>query len=151
MDTYSIEKECINSKDAYSLINELSETLQNITGDSGRKSFDISDLDNPRSLFVVARNVVGEAIGCGALRPYCENIAEIKRIYARYKSKGIGTQIISYLEEQAKTLGYSRIWLETRIINKKAVTFYEKSGYYRIENYGKYINNDEAICFEKIL
>lgn len=151
MDHYLITEESIKSEDAYRLINELSDALQDITGDSGRNSFDISDLDNPRALFVIARDVTGEAVGCGAFRPFREDIAEVKRMYARHKVKGIGTQILSYLEERAKAFGYSRIWLETRIINIKAVTFYENRGYHKIDNYGKYIDNDKAICFEKII
>lgn len=151
MDQYYITEENIKSEEAYRLINELSDALQDITGDSGRNSFNINDLDNPRALFVIARDVTGEALGCGAFKPFREDIAEVKRMYARHKAKGIGTQIISYLEERAKEFGYSRIWLETRVINKNAVTFYKNRGYHRIDNYGKYIGNDKAVCFEKIL
>ena len=141
---YSISEESINSEDAYKLIGELSEILKDITGDSGNQSFDFNDMLNPRAIFVIARNNLGEAVGCGAIRQFNENIAEVK-------GEGIGTEILTYLEKKANSLGYQRIWLETRIINVKAVNFYEKRGYHRVHNYGKYANNDKAICFEKIL
>jgi ribosomal protein S18 acetylase RimI-like enzyme len=48
-------------------------------------------------------------------------------------------------------MGYSKLWLETRIINERAVEFYKKRGYHQISNYGKYVENEKAICFEKIL
>jgi ribosomal protein S18 acetylase RimI-like enzyme len=48
-------------------------------------------------------------------------------------------------------MGYSELWLETRLINHKAVRFYEKNGYVRIENYGPYIGRKEAVCFSKAL
>lgn len=46
-------------------------------------------------------------------------------------------------------INYSKVILETRVINKNAVNFYKKNQYKVIKNYGKYTNNDEAICFEK--
>lgn len=138
-----------NTQDAIDLMEELSRSLELITGDSGKSSFNSNDVCIPRSLFVVAYNECGEAIGCGALRPINEKVAEVKRMFAKNKSIGVGSEILRYLEKQAQKLGYSSLWLETRLINKRAVTFYEKRGYYRIPNYGKYVNKPEAVCFEK--
>jgi GNAT superfamily N-acetyltransferase len=146
----TIEREDIVSKEAIDLIDELSMELSNITGNSGRGSFDNSDINNPRSLFVIAKEN-GIAVGCGAFRELSNDTAEIKRMYTRIKSCGIGKRILSYLEEQAKELGYKRIVLETRKCNKNAVNFYLKNGYYEIYNYGKYVDMIEAICFEKLL
>lgn len=129
----------------------LSDTLQSITGDSGKNSFDVTDVTVPRSLFVIARNQQGEPVGCGAIRPIDTNTAELKRMYAKSKSNGVGTAILSYLEEQSWSLGYSQIWLETRLVNQKAVSFYENKGYTRISNYGKYLNREECVCFGKYL
>lgn len=135
--------------DALLLIDELSQNLKSITGNSGKNSFNLNDVCIPRSLFVVAYNENGEGIGCGGLRPINENIAEVKRMFAKAKGIGVGTEILHYLEIKAQKFGYSTLWLETRLINKRAVLFYEKKGYHRISNYGKYINNPKAVCFEK--
>lgn len=140
-----------HTKDAIYLIEELSKTLELITGDSGKGSFDSKDVSVPRSLFVIAYNDNEEAIGCGAIRPMTEVIAEVKRMFAKTKTAGVGSEILYYLELQAQKLGYTALRLETRLINKRAVAFYEKRGYYRIPNYGKYIGMPEAVCFEKIL
>lgn len=140
-----------NESDAVLLMEELSETLEKITGASGKNSFNSEDVCVPRSLFVIAYDEKDEPIGCGAIRPIDENIAEVKRMYAKAKAKGVGTKILLYLEMQAKKLGYSGIWLETRLINEEAVSFYKKKGYCKIPNYGKYSGNTEAICFEKKL
>ena len=147
----TITKEEPSCLDAINLMDELSECLQSITGDSGRSSFNPQDVSVSRSMFVIARNDAGEAIGCGAIRPINENIAEIKRMYTRVKGIGVGTEILSYLERQAQNYGYSTIWLETRLVNQGAVCFYESKGYHRIPNYGKYINSTKAVCFEKKL
>lgn len=143
-----IVKAEINSSEALELMDELSDELQAITGNSGRRSFDDTDMKSPRSIFVIAKenNV---AIGCGAFREISDDTAEIKRMFARKKSVGVGGKILAYLEEQAKEFGYSRIVLETRKCNEKAVYFYRKHGYRVIKNYGKYEEMPEAICFEK--
>lgn len=151
MNHITISAESPYSADAAQLMNELSDKLQAITGDSGRASFNIEQMNDPGSIFVITRNDAGEAVGCGAIRPMNGSIAEVKRMYAKYQSQGIGTAILSYLEEQAIKLGYSTIWLETRAINEQAVRFYERNGYHRIMNYGKYAGNQEAVCFEKTL
>lgn len=137
--------------DALSLMDELSQTLKAITGDSGKSSFNSNDVCVPRATFIIVYDENGDAVGCGAIRPINDNIAEMKRVYSKVKGMGIGTKILGYLEEKAKTLGYSSIWLETRLINERAVNFYDGSGYHRINNYGKYANNAAAVCFEKKL
>jgi GNAT superfamily N-acetyltransferase len=148
---YIIEKENINSKDANELIEELSDELYRMTGSNGRGSFDNSDIDNPRAIFVIAREDNGMAVGCGAFREVTGEIAELKRMYVRRKSHGIGSKILAHLEDCAIEYGYNRVVLETRKCNTKAVNFYTKNGYQVINNYGKYIDRPEAICFEKIL
>ncbi|MDD7793653.1 GNAT family N-acetyltransferase [Clostridium sp. 'White wine YQ'] len=137
--------------DAIKLMDELSESLENITGASGKNSFDPNDVLVPRSLFVIAYDDSGQAIGCGAFRPISENTAEVKRMFAKVKGLGIGTIILKHLELEAKNMGYDSLLLETRVINKAAVNFYRKNNYIPIENYGKYTNNPEAICFQKNL
>jgi len=138
-----------NETEAILLMDELSKNLESITGDSGKSSFNSNDVCVPRSLFVIAYDEDGEAIGCGCIRPINESVAEVKRMFAKIKTMGVGTEILFYLETQARKLGYSALWLETRIINERAVSFYKNRGYYPIPNYGKYVNNPKAICFEK--
>ncbi|MFT8312985.1 MAG: GNAT family N-acetyltransferase [Clostridium sp.] len=140
-----------NTPEAQELMDELSEALEAITGDSGRNSFNTNDVCAPRAIFVIAYDEDGRAIGCGAIRPINDKIAEVKRIYAKTKGIGIGTKILYYLEKQARKLNYSTLWLETRLINQSAVAFYEKRGYHSIRNYGKYVNNPKAVCFEKYI
>lgn len=138
---------------AQQLIDELSDALSLITGDSGRESFDFNDINDPRALFVVAYDEQDNALGCGALRPVSDTIGEVKRMYSKpeRRGKGVGKAILTYLEKQAQAWGYEALWLETRLINHQAVAFYERRGYHRIPNYGKYVSRPEAVCFEKRL
>lgn len=146
-----IKEEDPNTPNAIKLMNELSDALESITGNSGRSSFSTSDICGQRAIFVLAYNENEEAVGCGAIRPIDDKTAEVKRMYAKEKGIGIGTKVLSYLESKAQELGYTALRLETRLINQRAVAFYENRGYYRILNYGKYVNRPEAICFEKRL
>ena len=66
-------------------------------------------------------------------------------------SRGVGSAILEYLEQQARMLGYSQMVLETRKVNHKAVAFYQSKGYAVTDNYGKYVGNDLAVCFLKAL
>ncbi len=137
--------------DAQALMNELSATLAAITGASGRASFEPADVVGDRACFAVARDARGRALGCGALRPMDASVAEIKRMFARVGTAGVGSAVLSFLEVEGARLGYAALRLETRLVNERAVAFYEHRGYVRIANYGKYARNAEAACFEKAI
>ncbi len=149
--TYEISLEDPTSESARKLIDELSQTLAMITGDSGRSSFDPESVLGPQAAFVVARDVDGNALGCGAFRPLQAGIAELKRMYAKPGTKGVGSAILHELEERARQLGYQELWLETRLINSHAVAFYESHSYQQIPNFGPYVGRLEAICLRKRL
>lgn len=148
---YAITSEDPASPDAASLIEALSQALARITGDSGKSSFDPADVRGSRACFVVARTMAGTPVGCGALRPIDGTIAEIKRMYAVPASAGVGSAILADLESRARALGYSRLWLETRLVNRRAVALYEKHDYARIPNFGKYVGRADAVCLAKRL
>ncbi len=148
---YFIETNPKDSPEAKELLEELSMYLMQITGASGQNSFSLEDMEEVRSCFVLAINQDGKAVGCGAIRAISNEIAEVKRVYAREKGKHIGSDILTYLEGKAKSLGFTALWLETRIINEQAVKFYIKNGYVKRDNYGKYAGNKEAVCFEKLI
>lgn len=149
--TYRIAPEDPTSKDAQQLMAELSNVLTDITGASGQASFDVADVQGPRAVFMLARDVEGKPVGCGALRPLSAQIGEVKRMYARAQSRGVGTAILQALENYARKSGYTLLRLETRRVNIQAVEFYLRHGYQPIPNYGKYEGNPAAICFEKHL
>lgn len=147
----SFTQEDPETQDSRTLLEELSTTLQAITTSTGKNSFDPTDVKVPRSIFILARDKEGKPVACGGFRPVDENIAEIKRIYVREKRKGIGRQILNYLETEAKAMNYKSLQLETRVVNKTAVSFYKAAGYHIIDNYGKYAGRRECICFAKDL
>jgi ribosomal protein S18 acetylase RimI-like enzyme len=70
-------------------------------------------------------------------------------MFSKIKGKGVGSEILFHLEKSAIEMGYTKLWVETRLVNEGAVSFYKSRGYSQISNYGKYAGRAEAICFEK--
>jgi GNAT superfamily N-acetyltransferase len=147
----TISNEAADGTDGLALMAELGIVLQAITGSNGSANFDVNDLLVDGARFAVARDADGMAVGCGAFRPFADGVAEIKRMYARPGHRGVGSAILAHLEQEAAALGYAALCLETRLVNQRAVAFYEARQYRRIPNYGKYAGNPLAACFEKQL
>jgi GNAT superfamily N-acetyltransferase len=145
-----VAAEDVTSADAQILIDELSAVLAAAYGSSGRSGFDPSAERD--SVFLVAREG-RHPVGCGALRPLPAHsgVAEIKRMYSRPGTTGVGRAILAALEAEAAKLGYEQIWLETRRANNRAVGFYERAGFVERAPYGRYVGRPEAICMEKKL
>lgn len=105
------------------------------------------------TVFMVAREFSGEAVGCGALRQLDETTGEVKRMYvpAEHRGKGISKEILVALEDHARTLGWTRLVLETGELQPEAIGLYSRSGYQRIPNFGAYADEPTSICFAKDL
>lgn len=134
--------------EAAQLLRELDEALTGITGASGAGGFSAEDVADPRSVLVIAY-VDGKASGCGALRELSESTAEVKKVFARPNRSGVGSAVLKSLEDRAGLMGYTELVLETRKINTTAVAFYRKNGYLPCQNYGKYADRTDAVCFSK--
>lgn len=145
-----IKKVSADCEDARNLCEELSNTLETITGNGGKASFDVNDMKNERSIFAVSY-IDGKPCGCGAVKEISKDCGEVKRVYAKLKGKGIGSAVLLFLESESKKLGYTKLLLETRKVNENAVNFYLKHKYIICDNYGKYKDRDNAVCFSKEL
>lgn len=136
--------------EAAELLGLLSRELAQITGADGTTNFSPVDASHPRAAFVIARSE-GEAVGCGCIRPLTAEVCELKRMYSKYRDRGIGRRVLLALEARARELGYREVWLETRKVNAQAVNFYTRWGYRVRDNFGPYVGRPEAVCFEKVL
>lgn len=137
--------------DAVALMDALTRTLVGITGEGGAGTFDVAEVCGPGGAFVVARSADGEPLGCGAIRPLSNGVAEVKRMYARPGTRGVGSAVLAFLEARARSLGHHALWLETRGVNTAAVAFYTRQGYRLIDNYGRYAGRAECVCLGKNL
>lgn len=140
----------IDSDDGKLLISELNQILIQITGEDGTIHFHKEDTKVENAVFLIAY-LDDIPYGCGALRKISNDTAEIKRIYARKNTIGIGRAIVRRLEERAQKFGYRYLLLETRVQNTHAIQFYESCGYVHCDSYGVYKGKDNAYCFSKSL
>jgi len=149
----TVTREDPGTEAAARLIDELSEALESITGASGRASSDPASLRGEGACFVLARDGTGTPVGCGGFRAFDDapQVVEIKRMYARAGTRGVGAAVLAALEREAIAQGAREAWLETRRVNARAVGFYERQGYVVIPNYGRYAGREDAVCLGKSL
>ncbi|MHA1961013.1 MAG: GNAT family N-acetyltransferase [Candidatus Thorarchaeota archaeon] len=77
------------------------------------------------------------AMGMGGLRKQVDGICEIKRMYIRpeYRGSGYGKILFRKLIEYAKSVGYSRVRLESGIYMETAHHIYRSHGFKECKEY----------------
>jgi GNAT superfamily N-acetyltransferase len=105
------------------------------------------------TVFVVARDPGGRAVGCGGLRFLEPGVAEVKRMYVEPADRGAGaaTAVLRELERRARGAGVTRLVLETGTRQPEAIRFYEREGYRRVPNFGPYAGAPESVCYAREL
>lgn len=90
-------------------------------------------------------------VGCGAIKQYNDEIAEVKRMFVHpdFRGQKIGKLILSELETWANELGFKECILETGWKQTEAVRLYQRSGYEIIPNYDQYIGVENSVCMKK--
>lgn len=106
-------------------------------------------IDKIRHVVVAYENE--KAVGCGAIKEYEENVAEIKRMFVREneRGRGIAKLILTELENWAWELAFSECVLETGVKQPEAIALYIKNGYGIIPNYGQYAGVENSVCMKK--
>jgi GNAT superfamily N-acetyltransferase len=83
-----------------------------------------------KAVFLVARHG-NRIVGCGALVPRPHAAGEIVRmsVASDHRREGIGQTILQALMNQARALGYERVFLETTSTWQEVITFYLHCGF----------------------
>lgn len=102
---------------------------------------------------VVVAYVNEEAVGCGAFKPYADNLVEIKRMFVQPALRGqrIAQQVLTELEAWATELNVSGFVLETGKRQPEAIRLYQRCGYEVIPNYGQYAGVENSVCMQKLI
>jgi putative acetyltransferase len=159
-----IAPEPLTSPVAAALIQALNAELAARYPEPGATHFrlDPNEVAPGAGVFVVAR-VSGRPVGCGALRCLREPalmrelgpaIGELKRMYVApdMRGQGIGRALLSSLEDEARTLGLTRLVLETGTRQSEALALYRKAGFSAIPAYGEYAASPTtSVCLARSL
>ncbi len=102
---------------------------------------------------VILLYVDNKAVSCGAIKGFDKNTMEVKRMYTRVDSRGMGLacEVLKQLEIWTLELGYDACCLETGKRQPEAIKLYKNNGYEIIPNYGQYEGIENSICFKKVL
>jgi GNAT superfamily N-acetyltransferase len=106
------------------------------------------------AVVLVARDAGGEAVGCGALRPLGDGVAEIKRMYVvpAARGRGLSKLVLAGLEVAARDRGWTTLRLETGPRQPEAVALYEGAGYRPIAAFGPYADDaDDSLFYERVI
>ncbi|MEU0945043.1 GNAT family N-acetyltransferase [Streptomyces canus] len=105
-----------------------------------------SELTPPTGQLLVAR-YAGEPAGTAGIRLRPDGSAELTRVYLREELRGKGGAplLVTAAESAARTLGATRLVLETRKDLTEALTLYAKLGYEEIEPYSDDIYADHTL------
>jgi GNAT superfamily N-acetyltransferase len=138
-----------NDPDFRELVKLLDKELAERDGDAHPFYAQYNKIDNIK--YVVVAYLENFPVGCGAIKEYSEDIAEVKRMSVplELRGQGIGLKVLEELELWARELNYSHLILETGKKQPEAIGLYQKSGYTVIPNYGQYAEVENSVCMKK--
>lgn len=136
--------------DALKLVEMYFAELRHRLGSFEAPSLAVLRADGERGVVLVLFNE-DRAVACGSLRLLDKDTAEVKRMFVVPEARGCGhgRKILRALEEWARSLGCSRIMLDTAAPLTEAASMYIREGYVEIERYND--NPYAARWFEKRL
>ncbi len=147
----SIERTTSANSNFVSLVQLLDRDLKYRDGEEHLFHAQYNKIDHIRHVVVAYKNQV--AVGCGAIKHFDDQTAEVKRMFVSpdCRGEGIATKILNELELWARELNYEATVLETGVKYPEAIALYQKHGYIPIPRYGQYEHVLSSRCFKKTL
>jgi GNAT superfamily N-acetyltransferase len=99
----------------------------------------VDELIPPGGIFLVARDA-GHLAGCVGLRSISDpalRLAEVKRLWVRpdLRREGVAGSLMTFAEEQGRSLGFRQLYLETGPAQPEAIAFYPKHGWTQVPDF----------------
>ncbi len=90
----------------------------------------------PRGRLLIA-SVGDKPAGCVALRAAGDAVCEMKRLFVRpaHRDQGLGRRLAEQVITEARSIGYSRMLLDTLPFMQRAIKLYEALGFRRRSAY----------------
>ncbi|MDZ7639070.1 MAG: GNAT family N-acetyltransferase [Bryobacterales bacterium] len=85
----------------------------------------------PNGRLLLAYDDSGAVAGCVGLRPFDKERGEVKRLWVRdpFKGQGLGRVLLNRLMDEARTIGYQHLLLDTLPRMEAALRLYESCGF----------------------
>ncbi len=142
-----------DSADAMQLIAELDAHLaEQAYPQESRHAFSVDQLVREGVALFVTR-CEAQPAGCGGLKLFGSEYAEVKRMYVRpaYRGLGLGKAMLNHLSEYARERQVGVLRLETGIYQTEAIRLYEGFGFQRRPPFGEYRDDPLSVYYEKTI
>ncbi|TDD27835.1 GNAT family N-acetyltransferase [Kribbella turkmenica] len=95
----------------------------------------------------------GTPVGCVGLQPVASELGEVKRMYVDPSARGWGLSriLLDAVESHARSIGLTRLRLETGPEQRAALALYTNHGYLPTPPYPPFENEPASLCFAKDL
>ena len=146
----SIARERPDTPEAMALIGELDAYLDLLYPSESQHGFSVDQLLAEDVAFFILR-YNDALVGCGGVKLFEDDYAEIKRMYVRPQHRGMGFAkvMLEHLSDYARRQGISRLRLETGIYQTEAIGLYERLGFQPIGPFGAYSADPLSLFYEK--
>lgn len=149
--TISISEVAPDSAEAIQLIGELDDHLMvHPYPAQSRHAFSVEKLLRERVVFFITR-YEEELAGCGGIKIFDAEYAEVKRMYVRpaFRGKGLGKAMLGCLADYARQQDLAILRLETGIYEVEAIGLYQGWGFERRAPFGEYVEDPMSVYLEK--
>jgi putative acetyltransferase len=106
-----------------------------LTVETGGTDADLADLEasylKRGGVFEIVEDAGGNLLGTVGLYPLDAETVELRKMYfdKKLRGRGVGKKMLERMIEQARALGFKRIYLETATVLKEAAALYKKYGF----------------------
>ncbi len=149
-----IRRDDLTGSQAVQLIREHFEHMRQITPPESVHALDLASLRSPDITFWTIWEG-DELLGCGALRELDEKTGEIKsmRTANAHRRRGVASQMLKHIIQEAKQRGYDRLYLETGSFSAfaPAQALYQNHGFEYCSPFGEYTDDSNLVFMTKEL
>jgi len=151
----TIARETPLQDDVRRLVADLDAFLTPLSPPQFQFQLSVDDMTDHDTHLFVARDETGAALGMGALKVHDAEYGELKRMYTvpEARRRRVGSLILGALEDHARSLGLSRVRLETgtEAMMPAAHRLYRHAGYAACPAFADYPTSEHNAFFERAL